>query len=314
VRHLHNNKKCSSSNSMKLQLNCKTRLVSSLCLQLEILSRIHHPNLLLLLGACPDHGCLVYEYMENGNLEDRLLQKNSNNPIPWFDRFRIAWEIASTLSFLHSSKPQPIIHRDLKPANILLDGNLVSKIGDVGLSTILDSDELSAMYKDTAPVGTLSYIDPEYQRSGLISTKSDVYAFGLVILQLLTAKPAIALTHIVETAIDGGNLGDILDPKAGPWPLQETLDIARLALGCAEMRRKDRPDLNDHVLPMLDRLKEVADKAQHSASIVTIKSRPPNHFICPILQVVKYSIMALHRFSNIYNKKKWIVVEVPFLV
>ncbi|CAJ2638536.1 unnamed protein product [Trifolium pratense] len=256
--------------------------------ELEILSRIHHPNLLLLLGACPDHGCLVYEYMENGNLEDRLLQKNSNDPIPWFDRFRIAWEIASALSFLHSSKPQPIIHRDLKPANILLGHNLVSKIGDVGLSTILNSDDLSAMYKDTAPVGTLSYIDPEYQRSGLISTKSDVYAFGLVILQLLTAKPAIALTHLVETAIDGGNLSDVLDPKAGSWPLQETLDIARLALSCAEMKRKDRPDLKNHVLPMLDRLKHVADEAQaqYSASIVTIKSRAPNHFICPILQDV----------------------------
>ncbi|XP_050882669.1 U-box domain-containing protein 35 isoform X2 [Lathyrus oleraceus] len=254
--------------------------------ELEILSRIRHPNLLLLLGACPDHGCLVYEYMENGNLEDRLLQKNGNSQIPWFVRFRIAWEIASALSFLHSTKPQPIIHRDLKPANILLGGNLVSKIGDVGLSTILDSDNLSAMYKDTAPVGTLSYIDPEYQRSGLISTKSDVYAFGLVMLQLLTAKPAIALTHIVETAIDDGNLADMLDPKAGSWPIQETLEIARLALSCAEMRRKDRPDLNDHVLPMLERLKEVADKAQHSASIVTLKSKPPNHFICPILQDV----------------------------
>ncbi|XP_027190597.1 U-box domain-containing protein 35-like isoform X3 [Cicer arietinum] len=252
--------------------------------ELEILSRIRHPNLLLLLGACSDHGCLVYEYMENGNLEDRLLQKNSNNPIPWFERFRIAWEVASALSFLHSSKPQPIIHRDLKPANILLGRNLVSKIGDIGLSTILNSDELSTMYKDTAPVGTLSYIDPEYQRSGLISTKSDVYAFGLVMLQLLTAKPAIALTHVVEMAIEGGNLTDILDPKAGSWPFQETLDLARLALSCAELRRKDRPDLKDHVLPILERLKEVSDRAHHSASMITIKPKPPNHFICPILQ------------------------------
>ncbi|XP_058721927.1 U-box domain-containing protein 35-like isoform X1 [Vicia villosa] len=254
--------------------------------ELEILSRIRHPNLLLLLGACPDHGCLVYEYMENGSLEDRLFQKNSTTAIPWFDRFRIAWEIASALSFLHSTKPQPIIHRDLKPANILLGGNLVSKIGDIGLSTILDSDDLSTMYKDTAPVGTLSYIDPEYQRSGLISTKSDVYAFGLVMLQLLTAKPATALTHVVETAIEGGNLTDILDQKAGSWPFQETLDLARLALSCAELRRRDRPDLLEHVLPALEKLKEVADKAHHSASMVTIKPKPPNHFICPILQDV----------------------------
>ncbi|CAL0301759.1 unnamed protein product [Lupinus luteus] len=254
--------------------------------ELEILSKIHHPNLLLLLGACPDHGCLVYEYMENGNLEERLLRKNSTTPIPWFERYRIAWEVASALAFLHSSRPTPIIHRDLKPANILLGRNLVSKIGDIGLSTMLHSDNLSTMYKDSEPVGTLCYIDPEYQRSGVISEKSDVYAFGMVILQLLTAKPAIALTYVVETAIDGGNLIDILDPEAGTWPFQETLDLARLGLSCAELRRRDRPDLKDHVLPTLERLKEVADRAQHSASVVTIKSRSPNHFICPILQDV----------------------------
>ncbi|KAK7259769.1 hypothetical protein RIF29_25382 [Crotalaria pallida] len=253
--------------------------------ELDILSKIRHPNLLLLLGACPDRGCLVYEYMENGNLDERLLRKDGKAPIPWFERFRIAWEVASALAFLHSSKPTPIIHRDLKPANILLGRNLVSKIGDIGLSTMLDSDNLSTMYKDTEPVGTLCYIDPEYQRSGVISPKSDVYAFGMVILQLLTAKPAIALTHVVETAIDEGNLTDILDPEAGTWPFQETLDLARLGLCCAELRRRDRPDLKDHVLPTLERLKEVADRAARP-SMVTVKSRPPNHFICPILQDV----------------------------
>ncbi|KAK7271561.1 hypothetical protein RJT34_27567 [Clitoria ternatea] len=254
--------------------------------ELEILSRIRHPNLLLLLGACHDHGCLVYEYMENGNLEDRLLRKNNTAPIPWFERFRIAWEVASALAFLHSSKPEPIIHRDLKPANILLGHNLVSKIGDIGLSTVLHSDNLSTMYKDTEPVGTLCYIDPEYQRTGQISPKSDVYAFGMVILQLLTAKPAIALAHKVETAVHSGNLADILDPEAGTWPFQETLEFARLGLSCAELRRRDRPDLKDQVLPTLERLKEAADRAQHSASVVTVKSKPPNHFICPILRDV----------------------------
>ncbi|XP_028804840.1 U-box domain-containing protein 35 isoform X2 [Neltuma alba] len=252
--------------------------------ELEILSRVRHPNLLLLLGACPDDGCLVYEYMENGSLEDRLLKKNGTAPLPWYERYRIAWEVASALAFLHSSKPTPIIHRDLKPANILLDSNLMSKIGDIGLSTVLNSDGSSTMHKDTEPVGTLCYIDPEYQRTGLLSPKSDVYAFGMVILQLLTAKPAIALTHVVETAVDDGKLTDILDPEAGSWPLQETMDLARLGLSCTELRRRDRPNL-DHVIPALERLKEAADKAQSSS--LNVKSKPPNHFICPILQVVK---------------------------
>lgn len=225
--------------------------------------------------------------MENGSLEDRLLQKNGTPPIPWFDRYRISWEVASALAFLHNSKPTPIVHRDLKPANILLDHNLVSKIGDVGLAAMFQSDPSfpSTMYRDTGPVGTLCYIDPEYQRTGLISPKSDVYAFGMVILQLLTGKPAMALAHVVDTAIRVGQLEDILDRKAGNWPIEETKELAELGLHCVELRRKDRPDLHDQVLPSLGRLKMVADKARDSASNVHLPP-PPSHFICPILKVL----------------------------
>lgn len=198
--------------------------------ELDILSKIRHPHLLLLLGACQDRGCLVYEHMENGSLEDRLLKKNGSPPIPWFERCRIAWEVASALVFLHNSKPRAIIHRDLKPANILLDHNLVSKIGDVGLSTMLNSD-VSSMYtvcSYTGPVGTLCYIDPEYQRTGLLSPQSDVYAFGMVILQLLTAKPAIALAHVVETALSDGKLLETLDQEGGNWPIEVAKELAEI--------------------------------------------------------------------------------------
>lgn len=254
-------------------------------MQLEILSKVRHPHLLLLIGACPDHGCLIYEYMENGSLEDRLLQKDNTPPIPWFSRFRIAWEVASALIFLHNSKPEPIIHRDLKPANILLNHDFVSKIGDVGLSTMIRADPLlSTAYKDTGPVGTLCYIDPEYQRTGLISPKSDVYALGMVILQLLTAKPAIALTQKMENAIETGSLLEILDQEAGNWPHEETRELALLGLSCTELRRRDRPDLKDNVLPALERLKETADRATQGG-ISRVRSSPPNHFICPITKV-----------------------------
>lgn len=213
------------------------------------------------------------------------MQKNGTPPIPWFERFRIAWEVASALAFLHRTKPKPIIHRDLKPANILLDHNLVSKIGDVGLAAMFQTDQpsTSTMYTDTGPVGTLCYIDPEYQRTGLISPKSDVYAFGMVILQLLTAKPAMALAHVVETAVKEGYLEDILDRKAGNWPMRETKEFAELGLSCVELLRKDRPHLQAQVIPALQRLKVVADKARDLASLV--HSPPPSHFICPILKV-----------------------------
>nr|DAD47154.1 TPA_asm: hypothetical protein HUJ06_017091 [Nelumbo nucifera] len=255
--------------------------------ELEILSKIHHPHLLLLIGACPDHGCLVYEYMENGSLDERLLRKDNTPPIPWFERYRIAWEIASALVFLHSSKPKPIIHRDLKPANILLDHNFVSKIGDVGLSTLLPSSHSSVatLCKNTGPVGTLCYIDPEYQRTGLVSPKSDVYAFGMVILQLLTAKPAMALAHIVETALGDGHLIDILDHEAGNWPIEETQKLAVLGLSCTELQRGDRPDLRTQVLPVLESLKEIAARGRGLAP-GGLQPSPPSHFICPILKDV----------------------------
>ncbi|XP_012858143.1 PREDICTED: U-box domain-containing protein 35-like [Erythranthe guttata] len=254
--------------------------------ELEILSTIRHPNLLTLLGACPTRGCLVYEYMENGSLEERLFRRNNSPPIPWYERYRIAREVASALIFLHNSKPKPIIHRDLKPANILLDHNFVSKIGDVGLSTMLNSDTTSAatMYKDTSPVGTLCYIDPEYQRTGLVSPKSDVYAYGMVVLQLLTAKPAIALARTVEMALDDDDVARILDKEAGSWPIEETKELAELALRCTELRHRDRPDLRTHILPTLEKLRMVSMKAHDLA--VLGPTGPPNHFICPLLKDV----------------------------
>lgn len=267
------------------------RHFSTSYMQLEILSKIRHPNLLTLLGACSDHSCLVYEYMENGSLEERLFRKNGTPSIPWYERYRIAREVALALIFLHNSKPKPIIHRDLKPANILLDHNFVSKIGDVGLSTMLLSGmpNTTMMYKDTSPVGTLCYIDPEYQRTGIVSPKSDIYAFGMVVLQLLTAKPAIALAHKVEMAIEDDRFSQILDNEAGDWPIEETKELAILALRCTELRHRDRPDLKNQIFPALEKLKVVADKAR-SFKFSPTSSGPSNHFICPILKVRTYSL------------------------
>ncbi|ESQ43447.1 hypothetical protein EUTSA_v10012716mg [Eutrema salsugineum] len=276
--------------AVKVLHSAESNLSKQFDQELEILSKIRHPHLVLLLGACPEHGALVYEYMENGSLEDRLFQVNNSQPIPWFVRFRIAWEVASALVFLHKSKPTPIIHRDLKPANILLDHNFVSKVGDVGLSTMIQVDPLSTkftMYKQTSPVGTLCYIDPEYQRTGMLSPKSDVYAFGMIILQLLTAQPAIALTYTVEIAMENNDdeeLIQILDKKAGDWPIEETRQLAALALYCTELRAKDRPDLENQILPTLEILKKVADKARNSLS--DSAKQPPSHFICPLLKDV----------------------------
>ncbi|KAJ8442913.1 hypothetical protein Cgig2_022279 [Carnegiea gigantea] len=228
--------------------------------EIEVLGRIRHPHMVLLLGACPDHGCLVYEYMENGSLEDRLFCKNNTPPIPWKARFRIASEIATALLFLHQAKPEPMVHRDLKPANILLDGNYSSKISDVGLARLVPASAPNEMtqYHMTAAAGTFCYIDPEYQQSGLLGTKSDVYSLGVLLLQLITARPPMALAYRVEEAIETDNFTKVLDPMIHDWPVQQALALAQLALKCCELRKKDRPDLASVLLPGLNRLRDFA--------------------------------------------------------
>ncbi|VAI69770.1 unnamed protein product [Triticum turgidum subsp. durum] len=271
--------------------------------KLEVLGKIRHPHLLLLLGACPERGCVVYEYMANGSLDDALNhRRNGMPPLAWYDRIRVAWEVATAVAFLHSARPDPIIHRDLKPANILLDRNLSSKVGDVGLSTALlhhsgagggGGQQQSTMVRNTTPVGTFCYIDPEYQRTGAVSAKSDVYALGVVVLQLLTGRTSpLGLAHAVETALeeDGGDsFAEMLDATAGQWPPEEARELAALALRCAEMRRRDRPGLREHILPALERIKDIAARAARETKALlrtASSSAAPGHFLCPILQEI----------------------------
>lgn len=226
--------------------------------EIEVLSSIRHPNLVLLVGACPEFGCLIYEYMENGSLEDRLFRKDNTPPIPWQTRFRIAAEIATGLNFLHQSKPQPLVHRDLKPGNILLDRNYVSKIGDVGLARLVPPSVADSVtqYHLTAAAGTFCYIDPEYQQTGMLGVKSDLYSFGVVLLQMITARRPVGLAIQVQQAIEKGTLQEVLDPTVPAWPMKEALLFAKLALQCCELRKKDRPDLATVLLPELKRLRD----------------------------------------------------------
>lgn len=245
-------------------------------MQVEVLSCIRHPNMVLLLGACPEYGCLVYEYMANGSLEDRLFRRGNTPVLPWQLRFRIAAEIGTGLLFLHQTKPEPLVHRDLKPANILLDRNYVSKISDVGLARLVPSSVADSVtqYRMTSTAGTFCYIDPEYQQTGMLGIKSDIYSLGVMLLQIITAKPPMGLTHHVERSIESGTFEDMLDPAVPDWPVEDALKFAKLALQCAEMRRKDRPDLGKEVLPELNRLRVLAEDNMNAG--FTMSSSEPN--------------------------------------
>ena len=228
-------------------------------LQVEVLSSIRHPNMVLLLGACPEYGCLVYEYMNYGSLEDRLFRKGNTPPIPWAFRFKIAADIATGLLFLHQTKPEPLVHRDLKPANILLDQNFVCKISDVGLARLVPASvaDTVTQYHMTSAAGTFCYIDPEYQHTGKLGTKSDIYSLGVLLLQIITARPPMGLTHHVERAIEEGRFADLLDPTVPEWPVEDALSFAKLALQCVELRKKDRPDIGSVIVPELSQLQKL---------------------------------------------------------
>ncbi|KAF7143774.1 hypothetical protein RHSIM_Rhsim05G0015400 [Rhododendron simsii] len=256
--------------------------------EIEALCQLRHPHIVLLLGACPEIGCLVFEYMENGSLEDFVSDQSSRHPLPWFVRFRVAFEVACGLAFLHNSKPNPIIHQDLKPGNIFLDRNYVSKIGEVGFAKLISDVAPDNITEDGEPViaGTLYYMDPEYQRTGTIQPKSDLYAFGVIVLQLLAAQHPYGLLFKFQNALSSGLFPDILDKSIPDWPLAEAEELAQMALKCSSVRCRDRPDLETEVLPLLKKLVDMAD----ATARVQIRNTPiidaPNQYFCPILQEV----------------------------
>ncbi|KAG8059960.1 hypothetical protein GUJ93_ZPchr0002g23117 [Zizania palustris] len=256
--------------------------------EIAVLSRVRHPNLVTLIGACREACGLVYEFLPNGSLEDRLACLNNTPPLTWQVRTRIIYEMCSALTFLHSNKPHPIVHGDLKPANILLDTNFVSKLGDFGICRFLiqSSTATTNLYRTTTPKGTFAYMDPEFLTTGELTPRSDVYSLGIIILRLLTGKPPQNIAEVVEDAIDREELHSILDPSAGSWPFVQANQLAHLGLHCAEMSRRRRPDLAGGVWKVVEPLMKAASLTAVQPSFATPSddATPPSYFVCPIFQ------------------------------
>lgn len=255
--------------------------------EIEVLCQLRHPHIVLLLGACPEIGCLVYEYMEKGSLEDHISNRSNRTSLPWFIRFKIIFEIACGLSFLHNSKPVPTIHRDLKPGNIFINQFHVSKIGDVGLAKLVSESvpDNVTEYRESVIAGTLYYMDPEYQRTGTVRPKSDLYAFGIIILQLLTGRHANGIIVKAENSLKKiGDFFNILDKSVVDWPLVEAEELARIGLKCARFRCRDRPDLDTEVLPVLRKLADMAEEASSRMGKRNVDA--PRHYFCPILKEI----------------------------
>ncbi|RVW24084.1 Wall-associated receptor kinase 5 [Vitis vinifera] len=182
-----------------------------------ILSQINHRHIVKLLGCCleTEVPLLVYEYVSNGPLSHHLHDEGHVYRISWKNRLRIAREIAGALAYLHSHASTAICHRDIKSSNLLLDENLRAVLSDFGLSRSipLDKTHLTALVQ-----GTFGYLDPDYFHSGQLTDKSDVYAFGVVLAELLTGEKAISFDRFEQglashfrSAMKQNHLFDILD-------------------------------------------------------------------------------------------------------
>ncbi|KAH0753329.1 hypothetical protein KY285_006477 [Solanum tuberosum] len=228
--------------------------------EIELLSRVHHKNLVGLVGFCFEQGeqVLVYEYMPNGSLRENLSGKTSIY-LDWKRRLRVALGSARGLAYLHELANPPIIHRDVKSTNILLDQNLTAKVGDFGLSKLVSDS--SKGHVSTQVKGTLGYLDPEYYMTQQLTEKSDVYSFGVVMLELITAKQPIEkgkyVVREMRTAINKNDeehygLSNMIDPVIRNMPnLIGFTRFVDVAMQCVEEAAADRPTMSE-VVKMLE--------------------------------------------------------------
>ncbi|XBJ20814.1 hypothetical protein VPH35_011577 [Triticum aestivum] len=211
----------------------------------QTLAKIHHKNLVSLFGYCKhrEYMALVYEYMAQGALDEHLNGKDNNQSIlTWRQRLRIALESAQGLEYLHKGCNPPLIHRDVKTSNILLNANLEAKIADFGLLKAFNSN--SDTHVSSARVaGTLGYLDPEYQATFQLTNKSDVFSFGVVLLEIITG-----IVQWVRQRLACGNIEGVVDARMhGDHNVNNVWKIADTALKCTAHNPMQRPTMTEVV-------------------------------------------------------------------
>ncbi|XP_047163599.1 leucine-rich repeat receptor protein kinase HPCA1-like [Vigna umbellata] len=243
--------------------------------EIELLSRVHHKNLVSLVGFCFEKGeqMLVYEYIPNGTLMDSLSGK-SGIWMDWIRRLKVALGAARGLAYLHELANPPIIHRDIKSGNILLDHHLNAKVADFGLSKLLVDSERG--HVTTQVKGTMGYLDPEYYMTQQLTEKSDVYSYGVLMLELATARRPIEqgkyivreVMRVMDTSKDLYNLHSILDPtimKTKPKGLEK---FVTLAMRCVKEYAAERPTMAE-VVKEIESIIELVGLNPNSESATT---------------------------------------------
>ncbi|CAL5055150.1 unnamed protein product [Urochloa decumbens] len=261
--------------------------------EVNFLGRLSHPNLVRLLGYCWEQKelLLVYEYMGKGSLEKHLFRSEPSSSrrkpqaLPWSLRLRIAMGAARGLAFLHSSEKH-VIYRDFKASNILLDELFNAKLSDFGLAK--DGPAGGSSHVTTRVMGTYGYAAPEYVATGHLYVKSDVYGFGVVLLEILTGLRALdtdrpAAQHsLVDWAkpflADRKKLARLIDPRLeGQYPSRAAQRAAQLALRCLAADHKNRPSMRE-VVAVLQDIDSMASSATTRSRLMldgSASPRPP---------------------------------------
>ncbi|KAL1215621.1 putative serine/threonine-protein kinase CST [Cardamine amara subsp. amara] len=256
--------------------------------EVNFLGMLSHPNLVKLLGYCREDGelLLVYEFMPKGSLESHLFRRNE--PFPWDLRIKIVIGAARGLAFLHSSHRE-VIYRDFKASNILLDSNYDAKISDFGLAKLGPSDEKS--HVTTRIMGTYGYAAPEYMATGHLYVKSDVYAFGVVLLEVMTGlkahntkrprgqeslvdwlRPELSSRHRIKQIMDKG--------IKGQYTTKVATEMASITLSCIEADPKNRPHMKEvvDVLERIQQLNVVPNRSTTNQAVSSNSRASPNHY------------------------------------
>ncbi|EOA28573.1 hypothetical protein CARUB_v10024790mg [Capsella rubella] len=221
--------------------------------EVELLLRVHHVNLVSLVGYCDEesHLALLYEYAPNGDLKQHLSGERGGSALKWSSRLKIVVETAQGLEYLHTGCKPPMVHRDVKTTNILLDEHFQAKLADFGLSRSFPIG--GETHVSTAVAGTAGYLDPEYYRTNRLNEKSDVYSFGIVLLEIITSRPVIQQTrekpHIaawVGYMLTKGDIENLVDPRLNkedyePASVWKALEIA---MSCVNPSSEKRPTMS----------------------------------------------------------------------
>ncbi|XP_037450874.1 probable serine/threonine-protein kinase PBL28 [Triticum dicoccoides] len=250
----------------------RTAMSGSFTREADGLSKVRHPNLVCLFGYCDDGSdqYLVYEYCANGNLAQNLLR--SDSVLSWPTRVKILRDCASVLRFLHTHSDGCIVHRDIKLTNILLTEDMEPKLSDFGLAKMLQMEE-TKVFTDVR--GTIGYMDPEYITHSKLTCASDIYSFGVVVLQLLSGRKVIELDIVARDSLTK----KAKDVVTGKKPLDEFIDsrvrdevniedfvlILKIGVLCVAHSSVGRPTIKD--------VYEEMDKAWRNTNTKATRSR-----------------------------------------